>query len=227
MPIYLRSGILFLIKNLKKYVFIRYISRIPKSLFLAVILFLNKSPKKGSKLWLIYKENYYGGFVANIRRNVTSDQDERNLENSSHRYTGGDRMFHHNYAKYYSNKLKNFLNKKICLCEVGILRGSGLAVWSDLFPDSRIIGLDIDLTHFYNNLSYLKYKNAFSLKDPELYIFDQFKSNNKKIKSFLNGDKINVVIDDGHHSDESILQTFKSFLPFLDSNFVYFIESRS
>jgi len=46
----------------------------------------------------------------------------------------------------------------------------------------------------------------------------------KKIKKFLNGDKVNVVIDDGHHSDESIMQTFKSFLPFLDANFVYFIE---
>jgi len=171
-----------LIKYLKKYVFIRYITRIPKSLALGLILLLNKSPKKGSKIWLIYKENYYGGFVTNIQRNLISDQDERNFEKSTHRYTGGDRMFHHNYAKYYSRKLKKFLNKKICLCEVGILKGSGLAVWSDLFQGSRIIGLDIDLTHFYNNFNHLKYKNAFSIKDPELYIFDQFKSNSEKNK---------------------------------------------
>ncbi len=107
---------------------------------------------------------------------------------------------------------------------MGILKGSGVAMWSELFPDSRIIGLDIDLGYIKNNMNFLKDKGAFQNNEPELFLFDQFQDNQKLLEDFLNGDLIDVFIDDGFHSVESILTTIKSVLPHLSKEFVYFIE---
>ena len=140
---------------------------------------------------------------------------------------GGDRMLHHGYAKHYANFLKSFTNdrnQRIVICEFGILKGTGLAIWCDLFPNARCIGLDIDLSVFENNLQNLQNLGAFSKTLPELYKYDQFVESKDYLEEILNGDKIDICMDDGHHSEASIMTTMKSVLPHLNSNFVYFIE---
>jgi len=58
--------------------------------------------------------------------------------------------FRHGYGKCYAEFLKpllmNLENQHITLVEIGILNGSGLAIWCDLFPRARVIGFDIDLS---------------------------------------------------------------------------------
>jgi hypothetical protein len=51
--------------------------------------------------------------------------------------------------------------------------------------------------------------------------------NRKYLKSILNNRKLDICIDDGVHSDETVLKTFHSFLPFLKDHFVYFIEDNA
>jgi hypothetical protein len=65
---------------------------------------------------------------------------------------------------------------------------------------------------------------AFENNQPELYEFDQFVDNTQYLGSVLDGDRIDICIDDGFHSNESILNTIRSVLPYLSDNFVYFIE---
>ena len=91
--------------------------------------------------------------------------------------TGGDRMFHHGYAAVYAKHLQPFVGRRfdpLTVVEAGILRGSGLAMWSELFPRADIIGLDIDLSHVRENLPNLKECGAFPGREPELHVFDQF-----------------------------------------------------
>ena len=107
---------------------------------------------------------------------------------------------------------------------MGILKGSGVAMWCELFPNSRIIGLDIDLGHIQNNMSYLKDKGAFQNNEPELYEFDQYEDNQQLLGDILNGATIDVFIDDGFHSMETILTTITSVIPHLSKDFVYIIE---
>ena len=183
----------------------------------------------GSKLWFSAIEKKYGGFITNVKRNKVSDFDPRNkLEVKTGGYTGGDRMYFSNFGKIYSKYLLNLIkknrNKNITLVEVGILKGSGLAMWSEIFPNAKIIGLDIDINHTQNNIKNLKSLGAFKKSDPELYVFDQFKDGEDEIKKLLNHRKIDVMIDDGFHSDETILNTFHATKPFLSDNFTYFIE---
>ena len=62
---------------------------------------------------------------------------------------------------------------------------------------------------------------------PELREFDQFEDNTELLGSLLSDGRIDVCMDDGHHSNESILCTMKSVVPYLADPFVYFIEDNS
>lgn len=192
---------------------------------------LIKSPvyyEKGSALYLSAVEKKFGGYIRNVERRKVSDSDPRSLTQiKTGGMTGGDRMFFNSYGDVYAMYLKDyFQNKKLDLTivEIGILKGSGLALWSEAFPSAKIFGFDIDLSHTQENLDNLKKLGAFSQADPKLLYFDQFKNNNVEVIDILDGRKINIAIDDGFHSDETILKTFNSLRESFAEKFVYFIE---
>ncbi len=111
--------------------------------------------------------------------------------------------------------------------ECGILKGSGLAIWADLFPmhaGARIIGLDIDLSHYKLNFNNLMRIGAFKSGAPEVYEYDTYLDDSERLATILRGDKINVFIDDASHTDESILMNIKNVRKFLANDFVYIIE---
>ena len=113
------------------------------------------------------------------------------------------------------------------LLEIGILRGTGLAVWSDLFAKARVIGLDIDLTHTRNNLANLREMGAFKERDVELYEFDQFESTSSYLGDILKSDRLDICIDDADHGRDAILRTMETVMRYMKDEFVYFIEDNS
>ncbi len=136
-------------------------------------------------------------------------------------------MLHQEYANHYAKFLEPYVRnrgERIVICEVGVLEGTGLAIWCELFPNSRIVGLDIDLSNIKRNMDNLRSLGAFSRNTPELYQYDQFVYSSDYVKEILNGDRIDVFTDDGRHSDEAIMTTLKSFAPHLKERFVYFVE---
>ena len=177
--------------------------------------------------WLVGTEIKYGGIVTNVPRRKVSPKDPRTRQQlNSGGMVGGDRMFHHGYARKYSEYLKAYVQSgnPVTLVEIGILEGTGLALWCDLFENGRIIGLDIDLGHINRNMDNLKKRGAFQNNQPELFEFDQYLDNRGSICDILKGDSIDVCIDDGAHSVDSILTTTKSVFPHLADRFIYFIE---
>jgi hypothetical protein len=150
----------------------------------------------GSFEWLALTEKLYGGLqLAALNQ-------------------GGDRISHrlHNYGRCYAQFLKPFVGvfDRLTLVEVGILKGSGLAIWCDLFPKARVIGFDIDLSNFQGNRKTLEQLGAFKKNTPELYSFDQLNATKAQtvLKEALGKECIDVAIDDGCHSIESIEITF-------------------
>ncbi len=143
---------------------------------------------------------------------------------------GGDRMAAgkqtHGYAPAYAQHLRSFVRdrRRLTLLEVGILKGSGLAIWSDLFPDARILGLDIDLSHARDHWPVLEARGAFAANNVELHEFDQLGGTADDLAALLKEDRLDVVIDDGLHSEPAILGTLACVMPFLASDFVYFVE---
>ena len=183
----------------------------------------------GSRNWLIEREVRYGGYVSGVRRNIVSQFDRRNPEQlATGEMIGGDRMspLHHDYGRLYEDILAPFVHcrHRLTIVECGILRGTGLAIWSDLFPQGRIVGLDIDLGHFNSHYDKLISRGAFSNGYPELYEYDSYVDNRTFLANILKGDAIDIFIDDASHSNESILTNFRSAKIHLARNFVYVIE---
>jgi hypothetical protein len=169
-------------------------------------------------------ERKYGGLVQGVMRNVLSENEGKRYQKS---HQGGDRMNskYHNYSKVYSKFMANRLDDNINFAEVGILTGSGMAIWCDLFKNATIYGLDIDTNIFYNNKSNLESLGAFKHKQPIVNSFDQYKDNTEYLAGLLKNDKkFSIVIDDGCHEDGAILKCLESFLPHLEKDFIYFIE---
>lgn len=183
----------------------------------------------GTAEWLVAAERHYGGYVDRVKRRKVSPNDPRKPEEiATGGMIGGDRMSaqHHGYAAKYAEYLLPAVRsgRHVVLVEVGILKGSGLATWSDLFPKGRIIGFDIDLSHTRANMENLKARGAFKNSNMELHEFDQLLDNRSMLRNILGRDKIDVLIDDGAHTEAAILATMRSVQPHLAEDFVYLIE---
>jgi hypothetical protein len=184
--------------------------------------------------WLVSAEKHFGGFVKGIKKRKVSPKDPRRYDVAmAVKMQGGDRMAFHGYAGKYAQYLTPVLvgyvlnGKPLTIVEVGILKGTGLAVWADLFPKCRLIGLDIDLSFFVENRDFLKKCGAFKSTKAELYEFDQYANNSQLMRKILNGSGIDICVDDGTHANEPILRTFESMRPYLASRFIYFIEDNA
>jgi hypothetical protein len=201
-----------------------YIQRAKKRFWGLDIEFLKQNKDnfpEGSFEWLVLSEIHYGGFQLDATsRQMSSDPTNQ----------GGDRMseLHHGYGRCYSEFLKPYVDikQKTTLIEVGILNGSGLAIWCDLFPNSRIVGLDINLSNAQINYAHLESLGAFKINKPELLFFDQLdtETSNRTLKETFKPNEISIVIDDGCHTLKSIELTFQMLKPYLANKFVYFIE---
>jgi hypothetical protein len=173
--------------------------------------------------FLQYLEIKFGGYITDVEATIG---DESVIQLDKGKHTGGDRMnvFFHDYSRYYSKYLNRIRNKKIVLVEVGILRGTGLAIWESYFSQLTLYGLDYDLGNVRNNMDYLKKCGAFSKAEPKLIFYDQFANNYRQLKQEFNELKLDVIIDDAFHSDKTAISTFKELMPYFAEEFVYFIE---
>lgn len=131
----------------------------------------------------------------------------------------------HNYAPVYSYYLaKRRVNT---LVEMGVLRGIGLAIWCDVFPNAQVIGLDIDPSHFMRHKSKLIELGAFKSNTPLISKFDELSDEAATGLRILAPDGIDVFIDDALHYDAAIIQAFEKFWPLINKGGVYFIEDNS
>ena len=187
----------------------------------------HKANKPGTARWLAAKEQAYGGYHRNVPRHKVG----RSLDGSAvptGGMIGGDRMGsdlqQHAYGPFYEKMMHSFIGRPITLVEVGILRGVGLAIWSDLFPNGKIVGLDLDPSHFHGNVQKLRERGAFSSNNVSVYEFDQVEHGSDNLEKIFEKSLIDVVIDDGMHTRHAIKNTFESMRPFLKKDYLYIVE---
>lgn len=181
---------------------------------------------RGSADWLIRHELQFGGIRRNVPRRNVSPLDGRPPEILARGgMIGGDRFLHHGYAADYERYLQPFLyHAPQTIVEVGILCGTGLAVWCELFPSARVVGLDIDLSHYRDNLDNLRHRGAFARNRPEVFVFDQLQPDVDALDKLFGREGADIVIDDGLHSNAAILNTFQAFKRHLTKQWLYLIE---
>ena len=117
------------------------------------------------------------------------------------------------YFEIYGSIFNEFRTKPITFVEVGIFGGGSLFMWKKYFhPKSRIIGIDL------NPKSKLYEKYGF-----EIFIGDQEES--KFWKSFYKKvGKIDILLDDGGHTDLQQTQTLISSINYIKQNGLIAIE---
>lgn len=181
--------------------------------------------------WLVDRERHYGGKHSGVPRRKVSPFDRRTrAQLAKGGMQGGDRYAHHGYAPVYAAEFAKFdREERLVIVELGILRGAGLAVLCDYFPNARIIGLEVDLSHWHDNVGTLQGLGAFRENTPEIYEFDELNPRATLILADILGrtDRIDIMIDDALHDDRSILRAWASISPFMSPRGVYFIEDNA
>ena len=170
---------------------------------------------------LVELETRFGGRVIGTKRHASiyDDREDRLIG----RIQGGDRMAaKHQYASIYARHLAPRLDAVKTLVEVGVFRGTGLAIWCELFPGARVIGLDIDLSHYAEAAPKIIKAGAFSANEPSLRTYDQLAP--CSLDDALDGRQIDVYIDDGLHTDEAILTSLNHVIPHLSPGAACFLE---
>jgi hypothetical protein len=175
------------------------------------------------------KEEEYGGGQVRVDRRVVSRHDGRlkragAAEAIPGKMLSGARFIPESgYAEVHGAHLCPRWEERFVLVEMGVLLGVGLAVWCDVLPRARIIGLDVDPKLFDKGL--LKARGAFRVNEPEVHFFDELgRCASLRLERALKGERIDVMIDDALHDDASIMKAMAIFLPFMADQFTYFIE---
>jgi hypothetical protein len=121
---------------------------------------------------------------------------------------------HTNYFSIYEEVFKPYLPKRnIKIVEIGVFSGGSVELWSKCFHKSAIIyGLD-------------KNPNLDALNSKKIKIEhvdqDNIKSLQKVAKEI---GQIDILIDDGGHTNKQQINTFNVFLPYMKENGVMIFE---
>ena len=118
-----------------------------------------------------------------------------------------------NYFEVYENLFSRFRDKDIVFLEIGVADWGSLSFFRDYFsPNSKIIG-------FNSN------PNARALEKDNIKIFvgDQSSEQNWH-QFFLKFGKLDIVLNDGGHTNKQQIVTFENCLPMLNDNGLLLFE---
>lgn len=129
-----------------------------------------------------------------------------------------DKTDGHFYTTHYMHHFKKFRKKKINLLEIGVggykdpnIGGHSLRMWKKYFPYGKIYSIDI-----YD-------KSAVQENRIKIYQGSQVDTNFlKKITDEVG--LFDIIIDDGSHLNEHIIETFKILFPKLKNGGIYAVE---
>ena len=121
---------------------------------------------------------------------------------------GGDKGTAHSYIDIYADHIPAAEGKS--LLEIGVWQGHSLKMWAEYLPNSRVVGLDIDLG-----------KLLWQADGFEVLLCDATKQ--AEIKDKVSG-MFDYIIDDGSHTEEAQIRAFYNLWDYLLVGGKYFIE---
>ena len=128
--------------------------------------------------------------------------------------TGG-RVVHKwlDYFDVYHRYFSRFRGERITFVEIGVQNGGSLRMWRDYFgPQARLIGVDVDPRC-----------KALEAEGFEIWIGDQ--ASPEFWQEFLSKTpSLDIVLDDGGHTMEQQINTFKALFPALVHGGVFLCE---
>ena len=129
-----------------------------------------------------------------------------------------DKIIGHYYTQHYYSHFKKMRYKKINLLEIGVggyknpkSGGDSLRMWKTYFPFAQIYGIDI--------------YDKKPLEEKRIKIFQGSQIDSKFLDDICKSAKsFDIIIDDGSHINEHVIETFKILFPKLNNGGIYVIE---
>jgi len=120
---------------------------------------------------------------------------------------------HKKYFQAYDEILFKYKDKKVVMVEIGVQNGGSLDIWRNFFAkNSRIIGVDLNPDC-----------KIFEKDGYEIFIGDQ--SKNEFWEDFFNKvGKVDIIIDDGGHTNEQQIITAVNCIPNINNEGVFVTE---
>ena len=119
---------------------------------------------------------------------------------------GGDKGSLHSYIDVYAKHMPK--TKNVDLLEVGVWRGYSLAMWQDYFTNSRIVGVDIDLSRCELDVDARRCDAT----------------NPGELQMVLGDTTFDYIVDDGSHRLEDQVATFRVLWSRVKPGGRFFIE---
>lgn len=137
----------------------------------------------------------------------------RSLELSLNEYDSD--KINNDHLKKYDQVFKPYIDKKIALLELGVLKGGSLKLWRDYFPFGTIVGIDIKLPESFDPGERI---HIFEGNQADLQFLSQ-------VANKMAPEGFDIIIDDASHVGEPTKTAFwHLFDNHLKPNGLYVIE---
>ena len=131
---------------------------------------------------------------------------------------GTDKIGKHFYTQHYSSHFESFRDKEINMLEIGVggykkplKGGKSLRMWKKYFPLGNIFSIDI--------------YDKSPLQEDRIKIFRGSQVDEVFLDEVVKEiGEIDIIIDDGSHINEHVIETFKLLFPKLKDGGIYAIE---
>lgn len=118
----------------------------------------------------------------------------------------------HNYTRIYSQYFNHYKNEPIKFLEIGIYKGNSVKFWEDYFPHAELHFIDIRP----ENILYHSARSHY-------HFIDQ--THTKKLKTFAEQyGPFDVILDDGGHTMDQQIISFKALFSSVKPGGLYIIE---
>lgn len=182
-----------------------------------------QDPKRMSPEWLVQREAHYAGETVHRYPRVLGSEEPEFIWPYDF---GSDKMSFvaNQYACAYGETLITWTHARVVV-EIEILDGSGLALWSEVFPDARLVGIDSQRDLFDANIQTLVALGAFGRSIiPHVLEVDAYRPNAGTLSALSSLGPVEVVIDDGPHTFDAIERMARALRPFLAESFLSIVE---
>jgi len=138
-----------------------------------------------------------------------------NIYTAIHSRKRGAMLKHAHFYNIYSEHFAPFQNRPVRLLEIGVYNGGSLYMWRNFFEKAeKIVGIDID-----------PYCKRWTDRDENIFveIGDQVDA---EFLKYINDEygPFDIIIDDGGHENNQVIQSFKILFPLLSNEGIYVIE---
>lgn len=128
---------------------------------------------------------------------------------------GTDKSSFHGFTDIYARYFEPLRDKPIKLLEIGIAGGASMRMWLEYFQNAEVLGIDHCSDFAHHNLGPRGFQLHGDVRHKKLW---------EKLADRESGWQFDIVVDDGAHYSDAIIEAFNGAWPLLKPGGLYCVE---